>query len=53
MEQFQKCKVGQEIEVKYLGRSKLGKLLLGKCDTPDDENDETERFNNYHLDYEQ
>jgi hypothetical protein len=53
MEQFLKCKVGQEIEVKYLGSNKIGQLLLGKYGNPDDEEEENMRFNDLSVDYEQ
>jgi hypothetical protein len=39
MELFQQCKVGQEIDVKYLGNNKIGQFLLGRCDRPYDEDD--------------
>jgi len=53
LEQFRNCKVGQEIEVKYLGTNKIGQLLLGKCDNPDDNEEENMRFSNLPCDYEQ
>jgi len=53
LEEFRKCEMGKEIEVKYWGRNKLRQLLLGKCDNINDGNDEIERFSNLPFDYEQ
>jgi hypothetical protein len=51
-EQFRACKVGQEIDVKYLKTNKIGQLLLGRCDNPDYGNEENIRFSNLSGDYE-
>ena len=57
LEQFRKCELGQEIEVKYLGSNKLGKILLGKCDNPEEDPDddlkEYRHLNDLPFDYEQ
>ena len=51
MEAFQMCKVGDEIEVKYMGTNKIGKLLLGRCDRLDNDDEENERdFNDIPYD---